>query len=185
MSGPRAAAGAALVGLALVLGGCSTPAPQPPPAAPTYEMAPRPVRPDEKVLHPVPTTEGDSVFELIGLSTGIKTILGSHTEWPAKGAFIRVRLVVTNNGRNTIPFDANKQTLVTADGATRTPDPQAMLIKRQPGQIDIGANDRLEFDLYFDAPPDAQPTALRAFGGATLGDFSDTTGVDIPITPTP
>jgi ABC-type uncharacterized transport system auxiliary subunit len=177
----RRAAVAAAVGVALLLAGCAQEAPPAPPPAPTYEVSPLPVRPEEKALHPVPTTEGDSVFELIGLTTGIKTILGSHAEFPAKGAFIRIRLVVTNNGRNTVPFDANKQTLITADGATRTPDPQAMLIKRQPGQIDIGANDRLEFDLYYDAPPDAQPTALRAFGGATLADFSDTTGVDIPI----
>jgi hypothetical protein len=178
---PRAAAVAA-VGVALVLGGCSQAAPPAPPPAPTYEVAPLPVRPEEKALHPVPTMEGDSEFRLIGLTTGIKTILGSHAEWPAKGAFIRVRVVVTNTGRNTIPFDANKQTLLTADGATHTPDSQAMLIKRQPGQIDIGADDRLEFDLYYDAPPDAQPTALRVFGGATLADFSDSTGTDIPIT---
>jgi Domain of unknown function (DUF4352) len=176
------AAAAAAVGAVLLLAGCAQEAPPAPPPAPTYEVAPLPVRPEEKALHPVPTTDGDSEFRLIGLTTGIKTILGSHAEWPAKGAFIRVRVVVTNTGRNTVPFDANKQTLVTADGATHTPDAQAMLIKRQPGQIDIGANDRLEFDLYYDCPPDAQPTALRAFGGATLADFSDTTGVDIPIT---
>ena len=180
MSARRAAAGAAIA-TALLLAGCSQAAPPAPPPAPTYEVTPLPLRPQEKALHPVPTTDGDSVFELIGLTTGITTILGSHAEWPAKGAFIRIRLVVTNSGRNTVPFDANKQLLITADGATHTPDPQAMLIKRQPGQIDIGANDRLEFDLYYDAPPDAQPKALRAFGGATLADFSDTTGVDIPI----
>ena len=181
MSG-RAAAAAA-VGAALLLAGCAQAAPPAPPPAPTYEVAPLPVRPEEKALHPVPTADGDSEFRLIGLTTGIKTILGSHAEWPAKGAFIRIRVVVTNTGRNTVPFDANRQTLLTADGATHTPDPQAMLIKRQPGQIDIGADDRLEFDLYYDCAPDAQPTALRAFGGATLADFSDTTGVDIPITP--
>jgi hypothetical protein len=179
------AAAVAAAGLAgLLLAGCAQQAPPAPPPAPTYQIAPLPVRPEEKALAPVPTREGDSEFQLIGLTTGIKTILGSHAEWPAKGAFIRVRVVVTNTGRNTIPFDATKQTLVTADGATHTPDPQAMLIKRQPAQIDIGADDRLEFDLYYDAPPDARPTALRAFGGATLADFSDTTGVDIPI-PTP
>jgi hypothetical protein len=180
----RRAAAAAAVGAVLLLAGCAQEAPPAPPPVQTYDVTPLPLRPDEKALNAAPTTEGDSVFELIGLTTGIKTILGSHAEWPAKGAFIRVRLVVTNTGRNTVPFDANKQALITADGATHTPDPQAMLIKRQPGQIDIGADDRLEFDLYYDAPPDARPSALRAFGGATLADFSDTTGVDIPI-PTP
>ena len=40
---------------------------------------------------------------------------------------------------------------------------------------------KLEFDLYYDIPPDAVPTTLHAFGGPSLTDFSDTTGVDVPI----
>jgi hypothetical protein len=166
---------------ALVLAGCAQPTPTPPPPPATYDLPPRPVRPDERPLPSTPTNEGDTVFELIGLTTGIETILGSHAEWPAQGAFIRIRLVVGNSGRNTVPFDTTRQLLLLADGTTLTPDPQAMLIKRQPGQIDIGANDRLEFDLYYDAPVGATPTALRAFGGPTLADFADKTGIDIPI----
>lgn len=148
-----------------------------------YPLAPRTVRPNELPLTPAPTpaVEGDTAFELIGLTTGMASVLGSHAEWPAKGQFVRIRLVVTNNGRNTVPFDANRQLLLTADGAEHVPDSQAMLIKRQPGRIDVGSNDRLEFDLYYDVATDAVPAALRAFGGPTLADFSDRTGVDIPI----
>jgi hypothetical protein len=173
----------AAVVLGAALAGCGAAPPPRPPVA-TYELPPRPVRPDEQPLRPVvPTTEGDTVFELIGLTSGIATVLGSHAEWPARGAFIRIRLVVTNSGRNTVPFDATKQLLVTADGATLAPDPQAMLIKRQPGRFDLGPTDRLEFDLYYDIPPDAKPSGLHAFGGPTLTDFSDAVGVDIAITP--
>lgn len=166
---------------ALLLAGCAASTPPPPPAPATYELPPRPVRPDERALPSNPVDEGETTFELIGLTTGIEAVLGSHAEWPAKGAFIRIRLVVDNGGRNTVPFDTNRQLLVLADGITLAPDPQAMLIKRQPGQIDIGANDRLEFDLYYDAPVGATATALRAFGGPTLADFADRTGVDIPV----
>ena len=60
-------------------------------------------------------------------------------------------------------------------------DSQAMLVKRQPGRIDIGPANLFEFDLYYDIPTDAEPTALRAFGGPSLADFSDRTGVDIAI----
>jgi hypothetical protein len=89
--------------------------------------------------------------------------------------------VITNNGRNSVPFDANRQLLRTADGVEHPPDPQAMLIKRQPGKFDLGPTDRLEFDLYYDLPVDAKPTALKVFGGPSLADFSDANGVDAPI----
>ncbi len=174
----RIAATVALLGA--VLGGC-TATPEPPPPAPVYELPPRPVRPGEVALRPVPTTEGDTVFELIGLTTGLKSVVGSHAEWPAKGQFVRVRLVVANNGRNTVLFDTSRQQLLASDGVDHVPDSQAMLIKRQPGKIDVGAGDRLEFDLYYDVPVTASPNALRVFGGPTLADFNDATGVDIPL----
>jgi hypothetical protein len=173
---------AVLVGLTLaaLLAGCA-PAPPPPPAPPSYPLAPRPVRKGEMPLNPAPVTEGDTVFELIGLSTGMPSVIGSHAEWPAKGRFARVRLVISNVGRNSIPFDANRQLLRTADGTEHAPDPQAMLIKRQPGKLDLGPTDRLEFDLYYDIPPDATPTVLHVFGGPSLTDFTDATGTDAPI----
>ncbi|NMH96146.1 DUF4352 domain-containing protein [Pseudonocardia sp. K10HN5] len=175
----------AAIGLAAVLSGCSAaPAgsvPAPAPAGATYPLPPRPVRPGETPLHIAPATEGDTVFEVIGLTTGMATILGSHAEWPAKGQFVRIRLVVINNGRSSVLFDTNRQLLLTADGQTHVPDSQAMLIKRQPGQFDLGAADRLELDLYYDIPEDGTPTALRAFGGPSLQDLQDTTGVDIPL----
>jgi hypothetical protein len=172
------------IGIGLVLGialaGCAG-GPEPTPEPAVYALAPRPVRPDEKPLVPAPTPEGDTVFELIGLTTGMSSVLGHHAEWPAKGQFVRVRLVVSNAGRNSIPFDANRQLLLTSTGTEHAPDSQAMLIKRQPNRIDIGSANRVEFDLYYDIPKDAAPTALRAFGGPSLADFSDRTGVDIPI----
>jgi hypothetical protein len=177
------------IGLVLVLGAAlaaCTAAPPPPPAAPaTYPLAARTVRNGEVPLVPASTTEGDTVFELIGLTTGLPSVIGSHAEWPAKGQFTRVRLVITNNGRNSVPFDANRQLLRTADGVEHTPDPQAMLIKRQPGKFDLGPTDRLEFDLYYDLPVDAKPSALKVFGGPSLADFSDANGVDAPIRTSP
>jgi Domain of unknown function (DUF4352) len=172
------------VGISLALGialaGCAD-APVAAPEPAVYPLAPRPVRPQEKPLVPAPTPEGDTVFELIGLTTGMPSVLGHHAEMPAKGQFVRVRLVVSNTGRNSIPFDANRQLLLTSTGTEHAPDSQAMLIKRQPSRIDIGSANRFEFDLYYDIPKDATPTALRAFGGPSLADFSDLTGVDIRI----
>ncbi len=185
MTAPGVVGRLAGMGLALgiVLAGCAAAPPPPPPAPASYPLAPRPVRKGEVPLDPAPVTAGDTIFELIGLSTGMASVVGSHAEWPAKGQFTRIRLVISNSGRNSVPFDANRQLLRTADGVEHPPDSQAMLIKRQPGEFDLGATDRLEFDLYYDVPKDASPSALHAFGGPSLADFSDATGVVIPIKP--
>ncbi len=181
----RPGVGLSAVGLVLatLLAGCAPAEPPPPPVAATYPLAPRTVRKGEVPLDPAPITEGDTVFELIGLSTGMPSVIGSHAEWLARGRFARIRLVISNTGRNSVPFDASRQLLRTTDGSEHAPDPQAMLIKRQPGRFDLGPTDRLEFDLYYDIPPDAVPSGLHAFGGPSLSDFADTTGTQVPITP--
>jgi hypothetical protein len=146
-----------------------------------YDLPARPVRTDEVPLHVRPTLVGDTQFELMGLTSGMPTVIGSHADWPAKGQFVRIRVAVTNTGRTTALFDSRHQMLLAADGSTRHPDDQAMLIKRQPTAVDLGSTVRLEFDLWFDIPKETHPSALRAFGGGTLTDLADDHGVDIPL----
>ncbi|MPZ84343.1 MAG: hypothetical protein GEV28_29695 [Actinophytocola sp.] len=155
------------------------------PASTTYELAPRPVRPDEVALNGRAVVDGDTSFSLIGLSAHMKTLVGSHVEFEAKGEFARIRLVVVNVGRSGVLFDTGRQLLVLADGSTRAPDRPTMMVKRQPDKFDLGAAVRVEFDLYYDVPENAEPAALRAFGGATLTDMKDAEGTDIPFEPVP
>jgi hypothetical protein len=168
----------------LLLAGCAAaPATPPAPAAPTvptYSLPPRPVRPSERPLALPPQTQGDTQFTLIGL-TQLDVIAGSHAEWQPKGRYVRIRLVVVNTGRSGTAFDTGRQQLVTADGTAHDVDPQAMLIKRQPGQFDLGANVRVEFDLYYDVPRDTRPTALRVHGRPTLTDLKNLEFLDIPL----
>jgi hypothetical protein len=164
----------------LLLAGCAAPAAPPAPVTPTYHLSPRPVRPSEKPLAMAPQTQGETEFTLIGL-TQLDVIAGSHAEWQPKGRYVRVRLVVVNTGRSGTAFDTGRQQLVTADGVAHDVDPQAMLIKRQPGQFDLGANVRVEFDLYYDVPRDTRPTALRVHGGPTLTDLKNLEFLDIPL----
>jgi hypothetical protein len=166
-----------------LLAGCAAAPPAPAaPSTPTYALPPRPVRPSETPLALPPQTQGDTQFTLIGL-TWLDAILGSHAEWQPKGRYLRIRLVVVNTGRSGAAFDTGRQQLVTADGVAHDVDPQAMLIKRQPGQFDLGANVRVEFDLYYDLPRDARPTALRVHGGPTLTDMKNLDFTDIPLPP--
>ncbi|HEV2780148.1 MAG TPA: hypothetical protein VGX25_12215 [Actinophytocola sp.] len=176
--------GAAAVLAVAMLAACTpaaTDAGPPSSTSATYPLDPRPVRPDEIPLRLPPVVEGDTSFTLIGLTKGISSLVGSHAEWNAKGQYYRIRLVITNVGRSSVPFDTARQLLVLSNGSTVAPDPQAMLIKRQPGQFDLGAAVRVEFDLYYDIAKDATPTALRVFGGPTLTDGNDEQGTDIPL----
>lgn len=165
--------------LAAVLAvGCTAPASETPDPS-TYPLTPREVRPGERPVR-ITGTDGDTGYTVIGLSR-LPTLVGSHAEMRATGEFYRVRVVVTNNGRSSVLFDAGRQRLLLPDGSTVRPDSEAMLVKRQPGKFDLGANVLVEFDLYYDIPPDARVRALRVFGGPTLTDLADKQGTDIPL----
>ena len=171
----------AVLGLGLALtAGCQAAEPSTP-ATTTYELPPRPVRPDETALKVPPAKNGDTEFTLIGLAAGLPSITGSHTEFAAKGQYVRLRLVVTNTGTSSVLFDTQRQLLVDDKGATHPPEEQAMLIKRQPGQFDLGHSVRVEFDLYWDIPKGTKPVTLRAFGGPTITDMKNVNGTDIKL----
>jgi hypothetical protein len=81
-------------------------------------------------------------------------------------------------------WSSARQQLLPADGVAHDVDPQTMLITRQPGQFDLGANVRVELDLYYDLPRDARASALRVHGGPTLKnlDFTDHPSSPIQLT---
>jgi hypothetical protein len=150
--------------------------------APTYPVPAQTVRPDEKPLKIPTTADGDTAFTLVGLTTGMPTLIGSHAEFQAKGQFVRIRMSVINNGRSSVSFNARRHRLVDDHDTEYEVDTQAMTIKRQPETIDLGANVRLEYDVYYDLPKDAKPLALRVYGGPTLTDLKDESSTEIPLT---
>lgn len=147
----------------------------------TYPVPAQTVRPDEKPLKIPTTSDGDTAFTLLGLTAELPTIIGSHAEFHAKGQFVRIRLSVVNNGRSSAAFDARRHVLVDDHDVEHAVDEQAMTIKRQPEKLDLGANVRLEYDVYYDLPKDAKPLALRVYGGPTLTDLQDATSTEIPL----
>ncbi|NUT47932.1 MAG: DUF4352 domain-containing protein [Saccharothrix sp.] len=148
----------------------------------TYPVPPQTVRPDEKPLKIPTTADGDTAFTLIGLTTEMPTLIGSHAEFHAKGQFVRIRMSVINNGRSSVSFDARRHVLIDDGQVEHEVDSQAMTIKRQPEKLDLGANVRLEYDVYYDLPKDAKPLALRVYGGPTLTDLKDDSSTEIPLT---
>ncbi|WP_447003474.1 DUF4352 domain-containing protein [Saccharothrix isguenensis] len=149
--------------------------------APTYPVPEQAVRPDEKVLKIPTTPDGDTAFTLLGMTAEMPMLIGSHAEYQAKGQFVRIRMSVINNGRSSVSFDARRHVMIDHREAEYQVDSQAMNVKRQPETIDLGANVRLEYDVYYDLPQDAKPLALRVYGGPTLTDLKDESGTEIPL----
>ncbi|MBM7813738.1 DUF4352 domain-containing protein [Saccharothrix algeriensis] len=177
-----AALAAAVAAVAVAVAGCAgTPATSTPAtsAAAVYPVPSVTARPDEGILHLPTASEGDTAFTLLGLTTGMDALVGSHAEFEARGQFVRVRMSVVNNGRSSVSFDARKHVLVDDKKVEHAVDAQAMTIKRQPEVLDLGANVRLEYDVYYDLPEDAKPLALRVFGGPTLTDLQDRSSTEI------
>ncbi|HEY1969399.1 MAG TPA: DUF4352 domain-containing protein [Pseudonocardia sp.] len=181
-AGPASAIGRPAVALILaLLVGCAPTQPPAAPPTPTYQLPPRPVRPEERPLAVGTVKQGNTEFTPIGLSS-LEEVVGSHAEWEPKGQFIRVRLVVVNTDRSSVSFTTAHQQLITTDGAAHDVDSQAMLIERQPDEpFNLGAFVRIEFDLYYDVPVNVRPKALRVHGGTTLTDPTDSTSADIPL----
>jgi hypothetical protein len=155
-------------GMLLFAASCSPASPRSSPgstkAPPAYHLPQRPVRDGETPLPYRPVTDGRITFAAIGLRTRMGFVVGSHADWPARGQFVRVRLLIENGYPTFHDVDLTKQLLVTADGVTHTVDENGMRIERQPSTIEIGAHDRAELDLLYDVPKPARVASLRLFG---------------------
>jgi hypothetical protein len=147
----------------------------------TYALPTQTARPDEKAMHLRPVSDGDTSFTLLGLTTGMPELVGSHADVRPRGRFTRVRLLVVNDGRTTALLDNTRQRLLSADGHSFPPDQNAMQVKRQPEHIDLGAAVRLEFDLWFDVPAGTKVSGFLLFGGPTLTDLLDKQGTELKL----
>ncbi|MFC3981108.1 DUF4352 domain-containing protein [Streptosporangium jomthongense] len=178
---PKTLTGAVLAtALLTACSGQPSAAPSPSPT-PTYQLTPRPVRPGEHPVTAAPVTDGDIRFQVIGLQTGLSGFVGSHGEWQAKGQYVVVRIVAENPGRTNSRFVAGRQRLLTADGTAHAVDRFAQAIKRQPDTLPLGAEVRIEMDLWFDVPKDAKITGVRLYGDPPLGVGGTTQGATVPL----
>ena len=166
------------IGLAAVLAGCSDGHSPKTATSPTYKIPPRPVRDGETPLPYRVVSDGKIMFAAIGYRANMSSVVGSHADWPAKGQFVRARVLVENGYPTFHTITLGKQLLVTTDGVTHEIDENGMRIERQPAEFDLGAHDRLEFDLIYDIPKGAKAKSLRLFGGPT-----DDLGIPLKIDP--
>jgi hypothetical protein len=79
-----------------------------------------------------------------------------------------------NNGRERHDFEVGRQLLVTTDGKTYTPSPDAMQISRAvSGTQSIASQEMCAFDLWFDIPQRATVRALRVLGDPSSSRLGD------------
>lgn len=173
-----------LLGLTVALAGCSDDHSPKAATSPTYKIPGRPVRDGETPLPYRAVSDGRITFAAIGVRANMSSVVGSHADWPAKGQFVRARVLVENGYPTFHTIDLGKQLLVTTDGTTHQIDENGMRIERQPSDFDLGAHDRLEFDLIYDIPKQAKAKSLRLFGAPTndLGiELGHDAGVETPL----
>ena len=155
-----AAAGA----VAIVLTGCTHSSVSAGPApSPTYQP-PRTVRPSETPLATASAVSAPLTVAVIGLRAHQRLLVGTHADVAPRGEFVRLRVAVQNDSRTFASVTLADMRLVTADGTVHRPDSQAMAIKRQPETVDLGSQNRVEFDLWYDVPARSRLRLLRLIG---------------------
>ncbi|MEV6557466.1 hypothetical protein AB0M22_17240 [Nocardia sp. NPDC051756] len=138
--------------LLLSLAACGAePAAAPPPPSPTTTAA--------YLRTPLDCTK--LTITPLNVEPGIGYIFGTHAEWLPKGQYIRIRVAITNTDNT---FHTTRPTDYQLDDAADRPHQtsvDAMEIKRQPNELNIGAGNRVEMDLWYDIPVDTAPKLLR------------------------
>jgi hypothetical protein len=138
-----------LAGSVLLTGCTSTPARTPPPVTTTTPYA---------------RTPGDCAkltVTTLAVQPGITYMIGTHAEWDPKGQLVRIRVAITNSDATYHTTRTSDYRLLDAAGAEYATSVDAMRIKRQPDEVEIGAADRLEVELWYDIPLAATAHSLR------------------------
>lgn len=163
--------------LAIVLAGCSHGSgPVPPAASPTYPLPPRPVRLSETPVAGATAVSGQVKVAVIGVRAHMPLLAGTHADFAPRGEFDRLRVSVQNDSRSFVFLTLAHIVLVTAGGAAHPPDWQTMVIKRQPESIELGAQDGVQFDMYYDVPKGSKLRLLR------LTDLDPAVQIPLPST---
>jgi hypothetical protein len=141
---------------------CSSPPAEPgPQPSPTYLLPARTARPDETPVPSASAVTGPLTVTVLGLRAHLPALVGTHAEFRARGEFARVRIAVENVAATFTDLRTSDQLLLTTDGASHRPDLPAMQVTRQPDEVSLGAQDRLEVDLWYDLPPGLRLRGLR------------------------
>lgn len=94
---------------------------------------------------------------------GMGSLIGTHAEHFARGQYCRFRLHLLADDATYVDYESAWLRLGWTTGST-TPDAEAMKIARQPQEMQVGAHDTVELDVWFDYPIGAVPKTLTIRG---------------------
>ena len=98
---------------------------------------------------------------MIAVESGLTYIVGTHAEFtPKYGQFLRIRVSVSNDDPDFHTVHTMVSALIDAAGVSHLPNRDAMLIKRQPADLELGGNDEAQFELWYDLAPATRPVAV-------------------------
>jgi len=124
------------------------------------------------------------------LRCGILGVTGTHSEAPPEGEFCALRLRVANPDPAFHTFVAARQRLAGVEPPRDAPSGFAMAVRRQHDQVELGGQNVLEVELWYDVPKGAPVSGVRLSGDSDPEGFqSDQTvahapdGVLVPLTP--
>ncbi|MEU8901524.1 hypothetical protein [Nocardia sp. NPDC048505] len=92
---------------------------------------------------------------------GVAEVFGTHAELLPKGQFVRVRIALSNTGNRVHDTRSEDYELVDAAGGAHHMSIDAMRVERQLWELQLGAGNRLELDLWYDIPLGAIPREIR------------------------
>jgi hypothetical protein len=155
-----------LAGLVLlVLTGCAhatnTPAPT---KLGRYALTAPTLRTGEAPAAAGVTRTGHLLWRVLGLTVGLPSVFGTHAELSAQGQFVRVRLQLEVDDSTFHDVASTDIRILDTVGRTYPASRNALLVKRQPLDLNVGARDILAFDVYADLPVAAVPASIRLPG---------------------
>lgn len=125
---------------------------------------PKPAVAPDVPQHAAPVRSGHLKLTPLSGKCGIFVLSGTHALLDADGQFCRLRVRVQSVDSSSHAFALFNQRLVLADGREVLPSNGGMLVKRQPDEVTLGADDLAEVVEIWDIPETARVTGVRLIG---------------------
>ncbi len=162
----------------------------PAPPRPSVARIEVPLAPGDVAQHAPPRRNGHLALQPILARCGIIGITGTHAEFIPERPLCRVRVRAVNDDASFHTFSTRAQRLVLADGRLVEESLDAVRAKRQPDEIELGAHNAAEFDLWFEPPTGVGVRGIRLVGdqdpdpaGTSVNTATGPrSGVEVPLT---
>lgn len=126
--------------------------------------------PSAPPLPPHTVKDGHLTFTVLELRCGLTAVFGSHAEGQPEGQFCSARMRVVNADPEFHTYVPRRQLLAYEGGQAR-PDSFAMSVRRQLEEVQIGARNIVELEVWWDVSVQARVTGIKVSGDRDQGGF--------------